>query len=456
MSRFSYKDCGKIGRTQNMTQAWTANGVSTDSRSLEAGNLFFALSGERFDGHGYVRDVFQKGAAACVVSENWFMQNGSNFSGEKFVVAGDPLLALQNLARLHRQRSEASVIAITGTNGKTTCKEMTHAVLSKNFRTVATQGNLNNEIGVPLTLLKIEQDTQAAVIEMGADKKGDIAFLCDMAQPDSGVITNIGTAHIKSFGSIEAISETKGELFDYLTADGVRFVNIGDARLRAHSKQTKGLVTFAINNEADYRAEIISLNELACARIRIHAPEGHSFDFQLEISGLHHANNALIAASIGFSLGIDEADIVSALENYRSPSNRMGIRRYNDITVLDDTYNANPESMRAALDTLMTIKRRGRAVAALSDMLELGSISTEEHAKIGDYILKKKPDALFTTGTASKIIHERAETISGNFYYEKKKEMAAELKKFIKPGDVVLIKGSRGMEMEEVVNELIS
>ncbi|MBL7958938.1 UDP-N-acetylmuramoyl-tripeptide--D-alanyl-D-alanine ligase [bacterium] len=441
---------------ENIPPEWAADGISTDSRSLVPGNLFFALSGERLDGHGYVKDVFEKGAAACVVSENWFMQNGSNFSGKKFVVGGDPLLALQNLAKLHRQRSEASVIAITGTNGKTTCKEMTYAVLSKNFKTIATQGNLNNEIGVPLTLLKIEQDTQVAVVEMGADKKGDIAFLCDMAQPDSGVITNIGTAHIKSFGSIDVIAETKCELFDALTADGVRYVNIDDERLRAHSKQTKGLVTFAVNNNADYRAEIISLNEWACARVRIYAPEGHSFEFQLEIPGAHHANNALIAAAIGCSLGIDDADIVSALQHYRPPSNRMGIRRHNEITILDDTYNANPESMRAALDTLMTVKRSGRAIAALSDMLELGSIGTEEHIKIGDYIAKKKPDALFTTGTASKIMHEHAKTISDNFYYEKKNDLATELKKFVKPGDIVLIKGSRGMKMEDVVNELIS
>lgn len=456
MSHFSYKDCGKIGRPENITPEWTASGVSTDSRKVKAENFFFALSGEHFDGHEFVKEAMQKGAAACVVSEAWFTLNAPNFSGGKFVVVRNALKALQDLAKFHRQRYEASVIAITGTNGKTTCKEMTFAVLSKSFKTIATQGNLNNEIGVPLTLLNIEQDTQVAIVEMGADKKGDIAFLCDIAQPDSGVITNIGMAHIQSFGSIDTIAETKCELFDALAADGVRFVNMDDERLRAHSKQTKGLVTFGIHNEANYRAEILSLNEQACAKIRIHAPEKHTFDVQLNVPGSHHANNALIAAAMGFSLGVDDSEIVSALENYTQPSNRMGIHHHNGVTILDDTYNANPESLRAALETLMAVKRNGRAVAVLSDMLELGSISAEEHAKIGDYVSKKKADALFTTGIESKRMHDNAGTLSNNFYYEKKNDMIAKLKKFIKPGDVILVKGSRGMKMEEVVKALTS
>lgn len=456
MSRFSYKDLKKIGRIENLTTEWEAVGVSTDSRSLVHGNLFFALSGGQRDGHDYVNEALQKGAAACVVSEVWYAQNKTKVPNGKFAIVHDSLLALQNLAKLHRQRSEASVIAITGTNGKTTAKEMTSAVLSKNFRTIATKGNLNNEIGVPLTLLNIENDTQVAIIEMGADKKGDIAFLCNIAQPDSGVITNIGTAHIHSFGSIDAITETKCELFDALSADGVRFVNIDDIRLRPYSKQTKGLVTFGFENAADYRGEVISINEQACAKLRIHAPENHAFDVQLNVPGVHLANNALIAAAIGFSLGMDDHDIIAALEDYKQPTNRLGIHRHNGITVIDDTYNANPESMRAAIDTLTSIKRNGRAVAVLSDMLELGALSGEEHAKVGAYAAEKKTDGLFVTGSESKKIYENAKTIKDNFYFEKKNDLIPALKKFIKPGDTVLVKGSRGMKMEDVVTALVA
>ncbi len=456
MSRFSYKDLKKIGRLENITAEWEAVGVSTDSRTLVNGNIFFALPGGHYDGHHYVNEVFQKDAAACVVSETWYEQNKQDVHEKKIIVVQDTLAALQNLAKLHRQRSEASVVAITGTNGKTTCKEMTCAVLSKNFKTIATQGNLNNEIGVPLTLLKIEDDTQVAVIEMGADKKGDIALLCSVAQPDSGVITNIGAAHLQSFGSIDVVAETKGELFDALSADGVRFVNMDDARLNPYSKQTKGLVTFGFKHEANYRGEIISINEQACAKMRVHAPENHTFDIQLNVPGVHLANNALIAAAIGFSLGMDDHDIVAALENYKQPSNRLGIRFYNGITVIDDTYNANPESMRAAIDTLMSMKRSGRTVAVLSDMLELGTVSGDEHAKVGAYIVQKKADALFVTGNESKRTFDSAKTIKDNFYFEKKNDLIDQLRKFIKPGDTVLVKGSRGMKMEDVVTALVT
>ena len=456
MSHFSYKDCGKIGRLINISPEWTANGVSTDTRSLKAGNLFFALSGDRFNGHAYIKEAVTNKAAAAVVSEAWFEKNKTDYAVEKLIVTQQPLSALQNMAKLHRRRSEASVIAITGTNGKTTCKEMTFAVLSKNFRTTATHGNLNNEIGVPLTLLNIEHDTQAVVVEMGADKKGDISFLCDLAQPDSGVITNIGIAHIQSFGTIDAVAKTKCELFEALSADGVRFVNMDDEHLSPHAKPTKGLVTFGVKNEANFKAEILSLDKHACAKIRIHAPETHTLDIQLNVPGSHQAYNALIAAAIGFSLGVNDTDITSALEHYSQPSNRMGVRRHHGITILDDTYNANPDSMRAALDTLMNVKRNGRAIAVLADMLELGPISADEHAKIGEYVSKKKTDALFTTGVESKIVHEHAKSVSSNLYFEKKNDLLTELKKFIKSGDTVLVKGSRGMKMEDVINALIS
>jgi UDP-N-acetylmuramoyl-tripeptide--D-alanyl-D-alanine ligase len=268
---------------------------------------------------------------------------------------------------------------------------MTYAVLSKAFKTVATQGNLNNEIGVPITLLNIEENTQIAVVEMGADKKGDIAFLCHIAKPDRGVITNIGTAHIQSFGSVETIAQTKCELFEALSNDGIRFVNLDDERLRPHANTTKGLVTFGFNNAANYRGEIISINETACVKIRVLPPEGSAFDIQLKVPGIHQANNALIAAAVGHSLGVGDGDIVSAMENYIQPSNRLGIRRHNNITIIDDTYNANPESMRAAIDTLIHMKHGGRAIAVMSDMLELGPVSEREHFFLGEYIEKKSP-----------------------------------------------------------------
>ncbi len=455
MSRFSYKDIAGIGRVENVSPDWTAQGVSTDSRTVSSGNIFFALTGAQFDGHQYVFDAFNKGAAAGVVSEDWYRRHKADTAAKTVVVVADTLKALQALAASHRRKSEASVIAVTGTNGKTTCKEMTCAVLSKAFKTIATQGNLNNEIGVPMTLLQMEDDTQMAVVEMGADKKGDIAFLCDMAKPDSGVITNIGTAHIQSFGSLETIAITKGELFEALSAHGVRFVNVDDERLRPYTAQTKGLVTFGFRNDAHYRGEIVSVNDEACVKMRVMPAGKKPFELQLQVPGMHLANNALIAAAIGHSLGMEESDIVSALEHYKQPSNRLGIAQHNGVRIINDTYNANPESMRAAIDTLMRMKRSGRAIAVLSDMLELGTLSAAEHAGVGAYIDQKRPDAVFTTGTESRAIHGNI-TFGHKAYFEKKKDLIAGLKQFVRPGDLVLVKGSRSMKMEEVVNALLS
>ncbi len=456
MSFLSVKDCRKIGQAENLHPDWQANAVCTDSRLVQAGNLFFAIRGEKFDGHDFVRDALKAGAGGCVVSENWFLNNRNQLSGEPLVVASDPLDALQMLAKNHRQKFETSVIAITGTNGKTTCKEMTQAVLSKEFRTIATHGNFNNEIGVPLTLLRMNEETQVAVIEMGADKKGDIARLCEIANPDSGVITNIGTAHLQTFGSIENVAATKSELFESLAADGVRFVNVDEKYLRHHAQQTKGLVTFGIHHPADYRAEVLTVNERACAKIKVSTPEKVSFEIQLSVPGLHHVTHALIASALGMALGVAYEAIVQALENYQPITNRLGVKIVRGMTVLDDTYNSNPDSARAALDTLMMIKSSSRRIAALSDMLELGSVSAEEHFKIGAYAKEKKLDALFTTGTESKYIFEGAKTLKNNFYYEKKNDFIGALKKFVKSGDALLIKGSRGMKMEEVVQGLVS
>jgi UDP-N-acetylmuramoyl-tripeptide--D-alanyl-D-alanine ligase len=455
MPSLSAKDSQKIGRLENMASDWKANGVSTDSRQVQAGNLFFAIRGATFDGHAFVKDAVIKGAAACVVSEEWFAKNKHQEAGGKFIVAGDPLKALQMMAGNHRQKHETSVIAVTGTNGKTTCKEMTHAVLQKSFETIATQGNLNNEIGVPLTLLRIEDTTQVAIIEMGADKKGDIAFLCGMAKPDSGVITNVGTAHLQTFGHIENVAATKSELFESLAADGVRFVNVDDAYLQPHAKQTKGLISFGIHNPADYHGTILSVNEDACAKIEITSPEKISFTIQLPVPGIHNAYHALAASAMGMALGVEHEAIVDALEHYQPLKNRIGIKQFQGFTILDDTYNSNPDSARAALDTLAMMKHASRRIAVLSDMLELGRVSAEEHFKIGEYAAAKELDALFVTGEESKKIFEGAKFLAHAYYFEKKKALIDALRNFIKSGDTILIKGSRSTMMEEVVQHLL-
>jgi UDP-N-acetylmuramoyl-tripeptide--D-alanyl-D-alanine ligase len=372
------------------------------------------------------------------------------------LVVPDVLKALQDMARSYRKKFDLSVIGITGTNGKTTCKEMMSAVLSKLYTTLATPGNLNNEIGVPLTLLKISGDTQVAIVEMGADKPGDIAFLCDLAKPGSGVITNVGAAHLQNFKTMEAIAATKSELFDALREDGVRFVNLDDARLREHALHTKGLVTFGTHPQAGYRAVILSTDDLGCTTIRIETPEHHTVEVKLPVPGTHHVSNALIAATIGFSLGVEDGDVKDALENYVPLSNRMGIKRHQNLIILDDTYNANPESMRAALETLASIRTGGRRIAVLGDMLELGDLSTKAHEDVGRQAAEKKIDAVFLFGPEMASARDAAAGMVTLRHFHSKSELNSELKSFVQPGDVVLFKGSRGMKMEETMLEIIN
>ncbi|NUM80692.1 UDP-N-acetylmuramoyl-tripeptide--D-alanyl-D-alanine ligase [bacterium] len=449
MTTFTLKDFQKIGRVENFTT--DASGVSTDSRSVQAGQAFFAIKGENFDGHDFVKAAFEKQAAIGVVSESWFAQNGKNFPAKSFVVTSDPLKALQNLAKLHRLKFDASVIAVTGSNGKTTCKEMIQAVVSPSYETLATQGNLNNEIGVPLTLLRMNESTQMAIIEMGADKKGDIALLCDIAKPDSGVITNIGKAHVGNFGNIETVAATKAELFDALTDDGVRYVNVDDPRLRQHADRKKGLVTFGIEQEADYRGNILSIDEKARVRLKITTPEHYELTMQLQTPGKHQAYNALIACAIGCSIDLDFHDITAAIEAYRPLSNRMGLRERNGYTVIDDTYNASPESMRAAIESLATMSTAGRKIAVLSDMLELGNESANEHYKLGEFLKTQHIDHIMITGKESAKIKEGN---SAAQFFNTKHELIDALKKIVKTGDAILVKGSRGMKMEEIVEAL--
>jgi len=454
MANFVTRDFQKIGKTENLPLDWKSSGVSIDSRNIPAGTVFFALQGEKADGHDFVKEALAKGASACVVRESWFASHAAELIGKSLVIVPDTLKALQALARNYRTKFDPSVIAITGSNGKTTCKEMTHAVLSKLFITMATKGNLNNEIGVPLTLFNITAETQVAIVEMGANRKNDIALLCDIAKPDSGVITNIGTAHIGGFGSIENIAATKAELFEALAADGVRFVNVDDDRLRPHAAQKKGLVTFGILNDADFRGSIVAVDDRARVKLRVDTPEKNRLEFQLKIPGVHHASNALIACAVGVSLGVPSDDVVEALVNYQPMYNRMGTLEKNGVLIINDTYNASPESMFAALECLSTTKG-SRKVAVLGDMLELGEESPALHETVGQYAAKKKLDALFVFGAESKKILEGAKGVATLQHFDSKNMLIEELRNYVKPGDVLLIKGSRGMKMEEVVEGLI-
>ncbi len=453
MSAFTIKDFQRLGSVRHVAPEWTAAAVSTDSRTLDKGHVFFALPGKQHDGHDFVAPALDAGAV-CVVSEAWFERNGHRFAHRPLVVVEDTLKALQQLACHHRQQFGCSVIAVTGTNGKTTCKEMLSAVFSSTFNTVATRGNFNNEIGVPLTLLQIRADTEIAVVEMGADHPGDIALLCEIALPDSGVITNVGKAHLEFFGTVERVAATKLELFNYLLADGVRYINADDPRISPHQALGSGFYTFGYEKPSDYRGEVLAVDQEGCARIRVTGPEMEHLEFQLQAPGLHQKYNALIAASIGLSMGLPAEAVTHALENYRPLSNRLSVRRSRNRVIVDDTYNANPESMRAAVETLFQIACEGRRFCVLGDMLELGESSAIEHQRLGEWLREKSLSGIYLLGPHMKKTAEALDACAAVRHFDKKEELIKMLKTSIQDGDAVLVKGSRGMHMEDVTEAL--
>ncbi len=447
MEPLSIRDLEKIGQPESIPPDWKGTGVGIDSRKIAPGQIFFCLKGEQTDGHAFVDDAASKGTVS-VVSAEWRKQHNTS---HPVVVTDDPLTALQNLARNYRRKFDLPVIAITGSNGKTTCKEMIHAVLSTTFSCMATRGNMNNEIGVPLTLLEISHASQVAIVEMGADKPGDIRVLCDIAEPDSGIVTNIGTAHMGKFGSLENIAKTKSELYEYLLADGVRFVNIDDPWLAPQRNTSKGLVTISLKNPADYRGTVTHVDSHACVSLHVDTPETANLDIKLRVPGIHHAMNALMAATVGLSLGVEPTKIEKALGEFNMMSDRLSIMDRNGHTIINDTYNASPESVAAALDTLQRIEAT-RRIAVLGDMLELGDASREAHEQVGKIAVEKGIGFLFLFGPLSAHIGAGAGSKAEVRHFTTHESLASDLNRFLKEGDAVLVKGSRGMHMEKIID----
>jgi UDP-N-acetylmuramoyl-tripeptide--D-alanyl-D-alanine ligase len=445
----SIRDLEKIGKPEGLADNWVGTGVVIDSRQARRGDVFFCLKGAQTDGHAFVADAAARGAV-CVVASSWKQNHDASFP---VVAVDEPTAALQTLARNYRRKFEIPVIAVTGSNGKTTCKEMVRSALSPTFECIANPGNWNNEIGVPLTLFQISKTTQVAIIEMGADRPGDIKTLCDIAEPDSGVVTNVGVAHIEKFGSREAVAATKKELFDYLLADGVRFVNIDDPWLAPHAKTAKGCVTVSVQNAADYRGTILATDRRACVHLRIDTPETTTLEMQLHVPGAHQAMNATMAAAVAMSLGVEAARVEKALSEFTTLSDRLSMTEKNGYVVINDTYNASPESMTAALDTLARVEAK-RRIAVLGDMLELGSAAEDAHAQIGKTAAGKGVTAMFLYGDLSRHVARNAGSNVEARHFSDHETLATELKRYLQPGDAVLVKGSRGMHMEKIIEAI--
>jgi len=434
-------------------------GVSTDSRSIGSGNLFVALRGEKFNGHNFVSAALERGARALLVDAAWAKENGRMVSSAHVpvVIVEETTRGLGDLAREHRRDWGRRVVAVAGSNGKTTTKEMVAAVLGRKYHVLATEGNLNNHIGVPLTLLRLQEKHDVAVIEFGTNHPGEIAYLCGVSEPTHGLITNIGREHLEFFGGIDGVAEEEGALFDWLAGRGGNaIVNKDDSRVVKRARRVSRKVSYGVRNRsADIRATSISVDGRGNASFDVVRKGKRPVAIQLETPGVHSAGNALAAFATGAMFAVPVADIVEALHLFRAPSKRMQIVDVNGVTILDDTYNSNPDSVRAALETLGAMETTGKRIAVLADMLELGPSAEEAHRTVGSWLKEFHVDYALTYGPLSRLTNEHS-TARVALHYDQKNVLSEYLSELVSRGDVVLVKGSRGMKMEDVVMFLVT
>lgn len=440
---FSLQDvCAAMGGTLSVPSSPVIpSGISTDSRSMERGSLFFALTGPNFDGHQFVADAFQKGACAAVVSEK-----GST-PGPAIVVK-DTRRALGELAAAWRKTLSARVIGVTGTNGKTTTKNMIAHMLSKKFSVAHAEKSFNNDIGVPLTLLKARPDHQVVVVEIGTSHPGEIAALGAIACPNVAVITNISEAHLEGLKTVTAVADEKFSILNHLDTGGLAVLNADNEWVYERLiriKQRKR--TFGIQTEADLMATAIQVSH---DEITFIAGDVH---FRLHVMGRWNVSNALAAALAGMEAGLTLAECAHALEDFHLPAMRMERIVRGEITFLLDAYNANPISMRTAVSELAELAWHGRKVAIVGDMLELGEASGKLHAELGDWIARLKPiDLVIAVGPEMKPL---AAALTGHkecHHFDDAGRGRKKLKELLQPGDLVLVKGSRGMKLEQVTD----
>ncbi|PZN08267.1 MAG: UDP-N-acetylmuramoylalanyl-D-glutamate--2,6-diaminopimelate ligase, partial [Bacillota bacterium] len=426
-------------------------GATVDSRRVRAGDLFFALPGRRADGHAFVAAALAAGARAAVVHREVEAPGGA------LIRVPDTVVALADLARwLRRQRPDLAVVGITGSLGKTTTKEMAAAVLGRRFRVLKSEGNYNTEIGLPLTLLGLEPGHEAAVLEMAMRGPGEIARLASIAEPQVGVVTVVAESHLEFLGSLERVAAAKGELVEALPPDGVAVLNADDPRVLAMRQRTSARVLTFGRGEADVRAHAVESLGPAGSRFLLQYG-GREVPVRLAIPGPAAVTCALAAAATGVALGVPLEEIAAGLAGVRPAAMRNEVRRIGSWTVYIDCYNASPTSTVAALTTLREVAGRGRAVAILGDMFELGALAEEGHRRVGRHAARTA-DVLLAVGQWAPSVLEGWREAGGDAAraaaYPDKAALVADLNRWLQPGDAILVKGSRGMEMERVVEAL--
>lgn len=422
-------------------------GISTDSRTIKPGELFIALEGQNFDGHDFITCAWHKGARGSLVKKDILLPEKPDFV---IISVKDTLAALRKIASFVRGKFKGPVIAITGSNGKTTTKEMAYAVLSLDYRVLKTTGNHNNQIGISLALLDLNTSYDLAVIEAGISRVGEMGLLRELLMPSLAVFTNIGRAHLEFLDNLEIVLQEKAELIKNFTRQNSLIINADDYLLRKNfliPQKAFPVISFGIESASDFRAKILALDKGGLSF------EVKGLDFFLPVLGRQNIYNALASICLGSLFGIPLGRMRLALENFHLPPMRMNLSNCDGFLLIDDTYNANPDSVGYALETLANLKSSGRKILVLGNMLELGKYCDFYHSQIAKFILKSKLDILLTVGEYAKIIS--AQILASNGVglvrqFSSNQEAVSFLKDILKPGDVVLVKGSRKMHMEEI------
>lgn len=447
--------CEAVGG--NLIKGETAksfDNVSIDSRKIKKGDVFIALRGERHDAHDYLEQAVNAGAGLLIVE---YLKRNDDLK-VPVIKVNNTIKALQDLARYNRQQFNVQVIGVTGSTGKTTTKDMVASVLGQKYRVLKTEGNFNNELGLPLTLLQLNKTHQVVVLELAMRGPGEIKFLCDIAHPTGAIITNVGEAHLEKLGSVRNIARAKAEILDSIPFNGFAVLNIKSPYLKEEASRCRGkVIYFGVDKGPDIYA--VNINKFGKGN-KFKAIYGQEeAEFFVPLPGLHNVENAISAIAIGRQLGLSYSEIVAGLSNATISGMRMEIIELNNYIIINDTYNANPTSTIAALHSLQEIAFNRRMVAVLGNMFELGMGSKDGHLRVGKIAALCGVSLLVTVGDLAKHIAVGAEkaglSSTGIIICKDNEDAIEKLANIILPEDVVLVKGSRGMRMEEIVQGLV-
>lgn len=436
--------CGGIFCGDARLGASNITGISLDSRSVSHGGLFIAIRGERADGHDYIGTAIANGAG-CALSERTVEQ--------AHILVGSTFDAMKRIAAYIRKKSGITVVAVTGSVGKTSTRQMLTCVLAQKYRVHSTEGNFNNEYGLPQTLFKLEPYHELAVLEMGISHFGEMRGLSAVAQPNYAVFTNIGSMHLENLIDRDGVLRAKTELIENMPADGMLFMNGADDKLRGYASPLRTVYFGMDESYAVYPSEIRQIG-LEHTRFTLHIL-GETVPIDMPAIGIHMVQNAIAAANVAFELGLTPMQIKAGIESYTTVGHRSRVLHCGDLTIIDDCYNAGPDSMRAAIDALSGAS--GRRLALLGDMLELGEHTQELHRDVGAYCAGAGLDALFTIGEGAGAIADGALQSGTTEVFPISRENAKKtILDYVKPGDVLLVKASRGMHFEDIIDSLMN